>query len=269
MADITSYPGLPRPDSALPTSTRRAIIYCRVSSPRQKDNGSLEEQEARGRAWCIEHGYHVIDVYHEIFTGEDIDRPQLEEIRSEVRAGRVDVIVADKVDRFSRADPAITAYIMVEAQQYGCAVEFVEIQDDSFEGQILTAVLSIVAHVEHKRIKERTSAGKRRRILGGPAKGKPARLMPGNIPRYGWKYRDVGKSAYNVEPTQAAIVERIYQELGEQGRTFNAICRDLDAERVPPPAEAQAQAGYKIGKRRASMRWHPSSVARMLKEPCY
>lgn len=230
MAELTPLRQTQRPSGIIALSTKRAIIYCRVSSPGQKENGSLEEQEARCRAWCQEHGYEIIAIYHEIYSGEDIERPRLAEVRDEIRAGRVDVVIADKVDRFSRADPAITAYVMVEAQQYGCSVEFVEVQDDSFEGQILAAVLSIVARVEHRRIKERTSAGKRRRIMGDPSKGKQPRLMPGNIPRYGWKYRDETKSAYDVEPHQAAIVERIYRELAEQGRSLSAICRDLDAE---------------------------------------
>jgi site-specific DNA recombinase len=256
-------------DGVLTPTAKRAIIYCRVSSPGQKDNGSLEEQEVRCRRWCEEHGYQIVAVYHEIYSGEDVDRPKLELARDRVRNGEVDVIVADKVDRFSRADPAITAYVMVEAQQYGCTVEFVEIQDDSFEGQILAAVLAIVARVEHKRIKERLNAGKRRRILGDPVKGKAPRLMPGNMPRYGWKYRDETKAAYDLEPHQAAIMHRIYTELGELGRSINAICHTLIAEHEPPPAEAQARLGHRLGKRRVSMVWNPSSVARMLKEPCY
>ena len=248
----------------------RAALYCRVSSPGQKENGSLGEQETRCRAWCADHGYTVLEpAYREVYSGEDIDRPLLEQLRDEVRAGRVDVIIADKVDRFSRADPAITAYIMVEAEQYGAKVEFVEIRDDSLEGQMLAAVLRTVAHIEHKRIKERIAGGKRRRVLGDPAKGKPARLLPGNVPRYGWRYADTDKSRYILHPEHAAIMERIYRELGEEGRSIKAICRDLEAEGVVPPTEALAREGYAIGKRTASLRWNPSSVARMLKQPCY
>lgn len=251
-------------------STPRAAIYCRVSTPGQKENGSLEEQEARCRVWCADHGYSVLEPpYREVYSGEDIDRPLLEQLRDEMRAGRVDVIITDKVDRFSRADPAITAYVMVEAEQFGAKVGFVEIQDDSFEGQVLAAVLAIVARVEHKRIKERTVAGRRRRITGDPEKGKPPRLMPGSMPRYGWRYADNEKSRYVIHPEQAATMERIYRELGEEGRALNAICRDLEAEGIVPPTEALVREGYAIGRRKASLRWHPASVVRMLKEPCY
>jgi site-specific DNA recombinase len=267
--DLQQWTQADVPQGIHEVDAKRAIIYCRVSSPGQKDNGSLEEQEARCRKWCEEHGYQIIAMYHEIYSGEDVDRPKLEIARDQVRNGEVDVIVVDKVDRFSRADPAITAHVMVDAEQYGCTVEFVEIQDDSFEGQILAAVLSIVARVEHKRIKERLNAGKRRRILGDPVKGKLPRLMPGNIPRYGWKYRDETKAAYDHEPHQAAIMLRIYTELGELGRSIYAICRDLEAEHEPPPAEAQARLGHRLGKRRVSMVWNAASVSRMLKEPCY
>jgi Recombinase/Recombinase zinc beta ribbon domain len=159
--------------------------------------------------------------------------------------------------------------VMVEAEQYGAKVEFVEIQDDSFEGQVLAAVLAIVARVEHKRIKERVAGGKRRRVLGDAAKGKPARLLPGNVPRYGWRYADTAKSRYVLHPVHAAIMERIYRELGEDGHTLNAICRDLEADGILPPTEALAREGYDIGKRKVGAAWNASSVARMLKEPCY
>jgi DNA invertase Pin-like site-specific DNA recombinase len=251
------------------TLAKRAGLYCRVSSPGQADNGSLEEQEQRARLWCDEHGYDVVRVCHEVYPGEDIDRPELDVLMADVKAGHIDVIVVDKVDRFSRADPAIAAYVMVEAQQYGVDVEFCEIEDDSFENQILRAVLSIVARVEVKRIKERVSAGKRRRVLGDPAKNRPSRLLPGNIPKYGWEYKDADKAAYVIDPHQAAIMERIYRELGEQHRSLNAICRDLEAEGEPPPTQALIAKGYDVGKRTGSMYWHPATIARLLKESSY
>lgn len=223
----------------------------------------------RCRAWCVEHGYEVVAIYHEGYRGEDIDRPELETLMQQIKAGGIDTVVVDKVDRFSRADPAITAYIMVEAEQYGASVEFLEVQDDSFEGQILRAVLSIVARVEHKRIKERVNAGKRRRVLGDSEKGRPPRLLPGNVPKYSWKYRDDEKSAYDLDPHQASVMTRIYRELGDEGRSLNAICRDLENEGELPPTASLVADGYKIGDRKVSPHWHPSSIARMLQEPCY
>jgi DNA invertase Pin-like site-specific DNA recombinase len=118
---------MPADTYAFKHAQKRAAIYCRVSDPGQKENGSLEEQEARGRLWCDEHGYAVTSLFHEVYSAEGINRPKLQELQEQVRLGHIDVIVVDKVDRFSRADPAITAYVMVEAKQYGCDVEFVEV----------------------------------------------------------------------------------------------------------------------------------------------
>lgn len=249
---------------------QRAAIYCRVSTPGQQDNGSLDDQEKHSRAYCAEHGYTVLEPpYREVFSADDIDRPLLDTLRDEIRAGRVDVVVSDKVDRFSRADPAITAYFMVEAEQYGAKVEFCEVKDDSFEGQILTAVLAIVARVELRRIKERTTSGKRRRVLGDASKDKPARLLPGNIPRYGWRYADKDKSRYIRVPEHVAVMERIYTELGIDRKPLRAICRDLEADGILPPTLAQVRAGYDIGKRKVTTQWNPKAVAHMLAEPCY
>jgi len=48
---------------------RRAIIYCRVSADEQKNNTSLETQEADCREWAAAHGREVVAVVHESFTG--------------------------------------------------------------------------------------------------------------------------------------------------------------------------------------------------------
>jgi hypothetical protein len=133
----------------------------------------------------------------------------------------------------------------------------------------LSAVLAIVARVEHKRIKERTVAGRRRRIVGDAVKGKPARLMPGSLPRYGWRYADAEKSRYVLHPDAAAVMARVYREVGEDGRSLNAICVDLEAEGILPPTEALAREGYKIGRRKTSMQWNAPSLGRMLHNPAY
>jgi hypothetical protein len=64
-------------------------------------------------------------------------------------------------------------------------------------------------------------------------------------------------------------MQRVYRELGDDGRSLKAICRDLGAEGEPPPTAALAAQGYQIGRRKVSMHWHATSIARMLKEPCY
>src|SRR5215211_6288148 len=55
--------------SAAAGPTPRVAIYCRVSSPGQEDNSSLDTQEAACRAHAAEQGWTVVGVYREVHTG--------------------------------------------------------------------------------------------------------------------------------------------------------------------------------------------------------
>jgi len=59
--------------------SKRALIYCRVSSEAQRKNGSLEEQEKRCREYCDRLEYMVDSVVYEVFEGPELDRPELHE----------------------------------------------------------------------------------------------------------------------------------------------------------------------------------------------
>src|SRR5215213_8195433 len=88
-----------------PIPTRRAVIYCRVSTSKQETEGtSLGTQEERCRIHAAERGYQIVAVYREVQSGADLfERPHLTRLRESVRQGEVDVVVADALDRLSRS----------------------------------------------------------------------------------------------------------------------------------------------------------------------
>ena len=50
-------------------ATIRTVIYTRVSSQGQEDNASLATQEARCRTYVDEHGYQLVGVFSDVYTG--------------------------------------------------------------------------------------------------------------------------------------------------------------------------------------------------------
>ena len=69
--------------------------YARVSTACQaRDGNSLEAQEAQLRAAGCE------KIWHDSWTGTQMDRPQFTEMLSELRSG--DRLVVAKLDRFAR-----------------------------------------------------------------------------------------------------------------------------------------------------------------------
>lgn len=62
------------PNEVRLSGMKRAIIYCRVSTVRQGDEGtSLDSQEMEARQRAGQRGYVVTEVIREMHTGADLD----------------------------------------------------------------------------------------------------------------------------------------------------------------------------------------------------
>ena len=140
-------------------TTKTAAIYCRVSTPRQEEEGtSLSTQDSRCRAYADTQGYHVDEshIYHEVKTGTELwERPELSRLREGVRHGHIDAVIAYAIDRLSR-DPVHLGVILSEADHCGVAVEFVtEPLDNSPEGQLIRFVRGYVESRSRKNSRTR------------------------------------------------------------------------------------------------------------------
>ena len=92
--------------------SKRAGIYCRMS--KSKGDIKIEQQEATCRRLAVAHDLDVVKVYVDdgisAFTGKD--RPGWRELLDDVQEGRLDVLLAQAEDRFTR-QPAEKETLMV------------------------------------------------------------------------------------------------------------------------------------------------------------
>ena len=105
-----------------------AVIYCRVSDSHQagEDKVSLHEQEREGRDYRRRMACRVLRVYVDIGrNGDVLERPELLRLLKDMRRGEFDVIVAHKIDCFSR-DPEIQAFVKVQGRLHDVRLEFVQ-----------------------------------------------------------------------------------------------------------------------------------------------
>lgn len=88
------------------TSRDNCIIHCRVSTPKQAEQGdSLEAQEAIGRGVAERRGWRVLKVFHEPYSGRKHDRPVVDEIVQYIRKSKppVHYYLFKGIDRLTRA----------------------------------------------------------------------------------------------------------------------------------------------------------------------
>ena len=84
---------------------KKCGLYLRVSTEDQAREGfSLPEQKERLEAFCKFKGYEIIDYYEDagISAKTGNHRPEFERLKKDIRAKKINTIVALKLDRIIR-----------------------------------------------------------------------------------------------------------------------------------------------------------------------
>ena len=160
--------------------------YSRVSTQEQALNGhSIDEQNDRMQKYCAAMGWKPCKVYTDAgFSGANTNRPTLQKLIRDVKAGKIEKVLVYKLDRLSRSQRD-TLYLIEDVfLANGC--EFVSMSENfdtsSPFGRAMIGILAVFAQLEREQIKERMAMGKEARAKDGKFGG-------GKIP-IGYDYED-------------------------------------------------------------------------------
>jgi DNA invertase Pin-like site-specific DNA recombinase len=162
-------------------------------------------------------------------SGKYANRPGLDRLMADCRAGIIDVVIVAKHDRFGRSFRHTVALIG-ELEELG--IEFVSIAeriDDTPSGRFQRNVLLSVAEFERERILERTTAGMERSVVEG-------RWITGRPP-FGWRLvpGERGRSRIEIDPDAVPVWERIAAALVDRGLSTYQTARELNHAGVRTP----------------------------------
>ena len=124
------------------TSSRvRAVIYARVSSRKQAEQGDLDRQVEVLRKYAGEQGYEVVAVIKDVGSGLKENRPGLKKLFRLVTERRVDVVLVTYRDRLTRFGFEYLCYFF---EKYG--VDIVEVMGEEEEPleELIEDFLSII-----------------------------------------------------------------------------------------------------------------------------
>ena len=149
----------------------RIILYVRVSTQEQAKEGySIEEQIDRLKKFCDAHGWIVVNIYTDAgYSGGNTDRPALQDLIKDVKAGKADKIVVYKLDRLSRSQKDTLE--LIEDVFLKNNVDFVSMSEN-FDtstpfGRAMIGILAVFAQLEREQIKERMAMGREGRAKEG------------------------------------------------------------------------------------------------------
>jgi DNA invertase Pin-like site-specific DNA recombinase len=219
-----------------------------VSSKRQQDEGGgLETQERLCREAAERRGYKVTHVVRDTHTGVEWERPGVLQLLQYARAGHIDVVLADRVDRIGRGTPYRILKLMF--QQTGARFEFASQQFDAGpSGELLEGMTVEISDYERKLTLERTRDGRNTRVV------EKQQRLPGRRPPLGYRFAGEKNATLTPAPDTRGIVERIFRERSE-GYSINAIARRLTADGVPTATGAE--------------RWIHATLTGIIRNPVY
>lgn len=206
---------------------KMAGIYIRVSTEDQVREGfSLGEQEEKLRQLCKYKDFEIYKVYKDSgISAKDMEhRPQFQKMIEDMKAGKINYIVAYKLDRVTRSVRDLETLISI-LEQYHCYLicDRDDVNTSTANGRFFVRMLTVLSQLEIEIVSERTKFGMAGAIKAGH--------IPGSCP-LGY-YRDKDKVC-RVDHSTKDIVIRIFNMYLE-GKSYQTIANILDKEKVLYP----------------------------------
>ena len=143
---------------------KKCGLYMRVSTEDQAREGfSLPEQKERLESFCKFKGYEIIDYYENagISAKTGNHRPEFERLKADIKAKKINTIVALKLDRITRSIydwENLMTFLDEKGAYLDCVND--EINTTSANGKMISRLFMSVSQNEIERTSERTKTWK-------------------------------------------------------------------------------------------------------------
>jgi site-specific DNA recombinase len=233
----------------------RAALYVRVSTDRQQQAQTIEQQVAQLRAWVAAHQGWTVTEEH-VFrddghSGARLDRPGLDALRDHAARAAFDAVLVCAPDRLAR-NFVHQMVVMEELERRGVRVVFCDrpLRDDPHE-QLVTQIRGAVAEYERTLIADRMRRGRQARLRSG-------QLLPWTRAPYGYRLhpeRPRDPAALQIDSVAAAVVQELFAAYAAGGVTLHTLAAQLTARGVPTPT--------------GRLIWRPTTIRNLLTNPAY
>lgn len=232
----------------------KSAMYVRVSTQRQAQTQTIEQQLHLLREYCQKQGWEWEEpsIFRDDgYSGASLRRPGLDRLRDQVRNAAFDRVLITEPSRLARTY-VHQMLLMEEFERGGCQIEFL---DQPMSGnphdQLLVQIRGAVAEYERSLIAERMRRGRQQKYRAGL-------LLPWTQPPYGYRLdpaRPRDPAGVRLEPAEAAVVAELFPRYQQERQSLVGLTKDLMRQQIPSPT----------GKRR----WNQATVRGILGNPAY
>lgn len=217
-------------------------IYVRVSTQRQAQTQSIDQQVERLQTHCLAQQvpWQAVEIFRDDgYSGSVLKRPGLDRLRDRVAQGCIDRLLITAPDRLARK--YVHQVLLIEGlERSGCQVEFVErpMSQDPHD-QLLLQIRGAVAEYERTLIAERMRRGRLQKLQTGT-------LLPWTKIPYGYHTdpdRPCDPGGVRVEAAEAAVVAGLFAAYPEEGHNLCGLTRKLTEQGFPTPSPHSLESG--------------------------
>ena len=203
-----------------------AGVYIRVSTEDQAREGfSLGEQEEKLLQLCKFKELDVYKVYKDAgISAKDMEhRPQFQEMLKDMKEGKLNYIVAYKLDRITRSVRDLEELISV-LEQYNCFLlcDRDDVNTSTANGRFFVRMLTVLSQLEIEIVSERTKFGLNGAIKSGH--------IPGQRP---FGYKSAEDKRMVIDNATRPYVEKIF-DMYLDGKSFQQIANYFKENNIYP-----------------------------------
>ena len=203
-----------------------AGVYIRVSTEDQAREGfSLGEQEEKLLQLCKFKELEVYKVYKDAgISAKDMEhRPQFQEMLKDMKEGKLNYIVAYKLDRITRSVRDLEELISV-LEQYNCFLlcDRDDVNTSTANGRFFVRMLTVLSQLEIEIVSERTKFGLNGDIKSGH--------IPGQRP---FGYKSAEDKRMVIDNATRPYVEKIF-DMYLEGKSFQQIANYFKENNIFP-----------------------------------
>ena len=222
----------------------RVVAYCRVSTEKEEQMESLENQKSFFEEYARRQGFQLVKIYaDEGISGKQMkNREQFLRMLEDSKKDLFDMVAVKDISRFARNTVDLLNSIR-QLRSRGIEVQFLSNHQTILTGsEFVLTIFGAQAQEESRNLSDRVKFG-----LEVSAKR-------GKVPTIIYGYNQIGSHSLEIREEEAAVVRKIFDWYGNKGLGVRKIAEQLTGEGIP-------------AKKGGS--WSAKTVRRILENPIY
>lgn len=201
-------------------SNNRLGIYCRVSSKKQMDNTSLNNQKEKGIDYCKRNGFKY-EIFNDVVSGSKVNRDGLDLLFQKIYDKEIDGIILYRWDRLQRENRDLLTEFEKLVRDTNCKIIVDNIERDiigSLSDRMEYEISNTFSTVERMRLKLRVGEGIERMMERG-------NTLFGRC-KFGYKNEGKKSTLHTViDEEEGIIVKEIFRVFNLDSVTNFDLCR--------------------------------------------